>query len=104
MDKLVVVQQTGALGLVHTFCLVVQVGALRTVAAIHWHRTHVTLRLTVRQRQAGTITGLAIIAERAVAGARHSCGNVGVRSSGQEAVWGKGLGLGDVVTSRQRNG
>lgn len=82
MDKLVVIQKTGALSLVHTFCLVVQVGALRTVAAIHWHRTRMTLCLTVRQRQAGTITGLAIVAERAVAGARHSCGDVGVGASG----------------------
>lgn len=63
-----------------------------------------TLHLTVRQRQAGTITGLAIVAECAVAGARHSCGDVGVGASGQEAVCGEGLGLGDVVTSRQRNG
>lgn len=63
-----------------------------------------TLCLTVRQRQAGTITGLAIVAERAVTGARHSCGNVEAGSSGQEVVCGKGLGLGDVVTSRQRNG
>lgn len=62
------------------------------------------LGLTVGQRQAGTITGLAIVAECAVAGARHSCGNVGVRSSAQEAVWQEGLGLGDMVTSRQSRG
>lgn len=53
-----------------------------------------TLCLGIRQRQAGTITGLAIVAERAVAGARHSCGNVEASSSGQEAVCGEDLGLG----------
>ena len=75
-----VVQEAGALGLAHTLGLVVQVGALGAVAAVHRHSAGVALGLVVSQRQARVVAGLAVVAERLVACAGNACGGPRDRS------------------------
>lgn len=48
-NEFVVVQEAGALGLAHTLSLVVQVGALRAVAAVQGHGTGMALSRPVRE-------------------------------------------------------
>lgn len=84
-DELGAVQEAGTLGLTHTLSLVVQVGALGAVAAVHGHGAGVALDLAVGQRQARAVTGLAVVAECLVACARGACGGPGVRPGA--GVW-----------------
>lgn len=72
-DELVVVQEAGALGLAHTLGLVVEVGALRAVAALHGSGAGVALSGAVGQREARPAAGPAVVAERLVARAGDGC-------------------------------